>query len=158
MASTADLVLKNICWTIESITPTHSRPDKNFRWFDRTSFDPESSAGIVRLFSVLWQNQSEELGITDTEDREANHTYVISVAYPPDGYRLSLLQEIILQDRHDIIKALRDPNSWDGYNSKNTTTDIGLYNREFKSAEMIEVNDSVWELRLTVICTIKEGE
>lgn len=88
--------------------------------------------------------------------RTAYHDYVVEVFYPTELSR-DALDEVISQDAHDIIKALRDSASWKGYDASNTTTDIGLKSRIEISDQVNETRDQ-WVLQLKFKCLITETE
>jgi hypothetical protein len=129
MASQADRVLRNFRWRIESTAPTHQRPRKPFRWMDLAQMDPDNHPAL-RLFQVRWLGEGQDDGdsVTDLAERRALHRYGIEVFYAAD-YDLEVIQEIILQDRHDLLKTLRDPRLFVGTGSGDSTSDVGLQAR-----------------------------
>lgn len=158
MASNADNVLKNFRWRVESISPTHQRPRKPFRWMDFDEIDTERHP-VARVFQVRWMRE-DDLGssVTDLVERRALHRYSLEVLYATD-YDLATLQEIILQDRHDIIKALRDPRNLVGTSSTDSATDIGLQARRYVDARLeTEAEIKMATLRLEFECEIWESE
>ena len=158
MASNADRVLSNFRWRVESISPTHQRPRKPFRWLDLATVDADRHP-VARVFQVRWLREDDTGdSVTDLVERRALHRYVLEVAYATD-YDLVTLQEIILQDRHDIIKALRDPRLFVGTSSSDASADIGLQARRHIDARLEMMADTkMATLRIEYGCEIWETE
>jgi len=159
MASQADRVLHNFRWRIEGTAPTHQRPRKPFRWMDLAQMDMDNHPAL-RLFQVRWLSEGRDDGdsVTDLAERRALHRYAIEVYYAAD-YDLATIQEIVLQDRHDLLKTLRDPRLFVGTGSGDSTSDVGLVARrsvgirtDFNDEERIII------LRLEYECEIWETE
>jgi hypothetical protein len=68
------------------------------------------------------------------------------------------MHHIVLQDRHDIIKQLRDDTKRRGYNADNTTTDVGLYQRRRNGDQLIKDDPKLWRLLMEWECKILESE
>lgn len=159
MASRADSVLRNFRWRVESTAPTHQRPLKPFRWIDPRRVDSDGSP-TTRLFHVQWLDGDDDrdASVTDMVERRAVHRFQLDVLYPRE-YESMLLQEIVLQDRHDIIKALRDDRLWVGTSAADPLSDIGLKSRTLGSpTEMVDGETNTPTLRMIWECEIWETE
>lgn len=164
MASSANLVLDNFYWRIEAITPTSSVVGRRaFRRIDTLDIDPAQSSGLSRGFRVAWVASDEEHqvsgeGITDgLYNRAATHTFEVEVYYSTK-LKWTDLHTVVLSDRHDLTKQLRDPDTWVGYNASNTTTDIGIYDRIRESDELDTDDPGYWVLRQSWRVIINEVE
>jgi len=158
MGSNADRVIANTRWRIESTSPTHQRPRKPFRWMDLAGVDAENYPAL-RLFQVLWlEEEDDEDSVTDLVERRAVHKILIEVAYA-DDYGLELRQEIMLQDRHDLIKTLRDPRLFAGTSASDPTGETGLQARRVTAARREFDDDANMAiLRIECDCEIWETE
>ncbi len=158
MACNADLVLENFKWRIENISPTYTGIRKSFRWIDPVRLDSEISSGLgERQFWVIWEGSGSDDDLTDQISRHADHEFTLTVTYSTD-YKLLKRQKAMLNDRHDIIGLLRNTDYYIGYNSSNTTTDIGLHQRWRTGDEMVQETDNIWLLRIGFRCTIQEDD
>lgn len=161
MASTADKVLQNFKWRIETITLAHVRPGRNkLRWLGKR-VDPDVSTGTERAFNVFWAGQTEpdEENVRDINERIDRHRFRVEVYYPADAIELLELQIMILKDRHDIYKQLRNMDNRLGYNASNTSENIGLWAREIdEDWELDDESDITWILRSTWYSDIRESE
>lgn len=157
MGSQADRVLRNFSWRVRSIAPTHQRPGKRFAWYDPRRLDSDASP-VCRLFNVRWLGDDDDgSSVTDMVERRALHRYRLDVLYP-DEHESMLQQEIILQDRHDLIKALRDDRLWVGTSADDPAADIGLQSRRNLPSELIDDDTSTSTLRMVWECEIWETE
>lgn len=161
MATSAHLVLDNFYWRIETITPTNLTDCRNYyREIDGNTIKqdfPDGTAGIRRFF-VEWTDSDSDVDATDHDNREAHHNFIVTVCYPGSSLPWRRLHKLILQDRHDLIKQLRDDDNKVGYNASNTTTDIGLMHRFRGGDELIKEEDEIWRLRIQFRCLIEENE
>jgi len=166
MTATANLVYANFVWRIEAIDPTATTVAKDrFFCIDRRAVhgtDPRTSSGLTRGFVVTWRGAGEQnvvggSAICDTySSRMADHTFELEMFYSAK-LKWDDAQQLILSDRHDIIKALRYPSTWVGYDASHTATAIGLANRWIDSEET-EATDDYLALRQTWRCSIEETE
>lgn len=159
MASTVDLALENLRWRVEAITPTHTRPGRSFEHVDPERHSPDASP-ICRWFTVRWTEETPQESaddVTDLAERVAVHTFELRVEYNHE-YSLSLRQEIMLRDRHDLVKALRDPALFIGYGPKNLTDDIGLWSRIVTGVQLEQEYEDTDTMLYTVECIIREAE
>lgn len=159
MPATANLVLRNFRWRIEQTTPTSNISDRPFRWLDTEIVDPEDSP-LTRTFTVMWQeDEPPEIGssVIDVTERESNHSFLVAVNYPHE-YKLYDRQQMMLLDRHDLIKTLRDDRLYFGYSQNHPNDDLRLWNRRVIRASMEEEFEDTSTLVLEVQCTISELE
>lgn len=153
MATTLHRALQNFVYVLEEVvTPTSLTPNDNrFERYDPDLADcPVSSAGVRKYF-VEYLTSDPDRGATDVYSREAEHYVRLSIEYPKPPFDSLVLQTIILQDRHDIVKALRDTQynvGWkDGAGTVNTTGATGIMTlRELISCELVRTNRSIWRL------------
>ncbi len=165
MASTLNRVLQNFVWRMDAITPTDATIIGQNRFIQTDPFriDPEQSSGLTRHYSVLWmgggsgQTVGEEGVIDGLTDREATHTIELRTYYHPSKIKFDRLQLAIAQDRHDILKTLRDPDTFVGYNASNTATDIGLLDR-YNTDETVDYSDTLITVTYGWQCIIRESE
>lgn len=160
MATNAHNALENLVWRMESISPTDTTSANKFRFVDIERLDPDEMPHAMRLFAVRWQGSAPDFGPTDLYDRWADHTFDIEVYYPvgPGGMSTRKLQKMLLRDRHDIAKALRDPSKFVGYDASNTSTDVGIKNRVMIGDALDRNNPAVWTYRASWRLTIQEVE
>ena len=160
MASVADLALRNFKWRIESIAPTYQRPNRNvFRWIDDARIDPESTAGLLRAFNVVWMGQAapEDGDVSDICERDSTHSFEVSLYYPTEVELLGR-QVMALQDRHDIYKALRNMDNRAGYDADNTTG-VVVQSRELGDDWEVDTdNGYYWRYHSVWVCRIFEPE
>ncbi len=147
MASNLDLVYQNIIDCIQAITPTSTIPGKNFYHLDFKRIDPDQSSGLTRAFAVYWVGSDSDEEPTDMTDRWCEHTFEIDIAYSTD-YELATLEKLIAQDRHDVIKKLRDLD--------NAIT--GQHTMKRKNDRLDMSNPQTWYLKQQWICMIEEEE
>jgi len=163
-AAFAHRVRQNFVFRIEALTPTATDGNlrTQFRERDPTRVDADQASGLARTFTVKWLSADEDVGITDFTTRDAWHTYEVRVAYPADKLPYSTLQDVMLQDRHDILLALRNADNFVGFpGTGNGSTAIGLENRVRVEDELDEGdNDEVitWTWRAVFRCNILEDE
>lgn len=157
MAAQAHLVRKNFVWRIEAVTPTETTLARraSFTEVDPLRIDPEQSSGYQRAFSVQWQG-SEGDQLDDLLLRQQSHMYAVEVYYSTK-LKYDDLHDIILQDRHDITKTLRNPSNVIGYSDAQSSTDIGVGGRWFDSDEIVR-EDNLWTYRAMWRVTITETE
>lgn len=166
MTATANLVYSNFVWRIAAIDPTATTIGKDrFFAIDPRAVhgtDPRTSSGLTRGFAVTWKGAGEQNmvggdAICDTySSRFADHVYELVVYYSAK-LKWEELQKLLLSDRHDIIKALRYPSTWVGYDASHTTDSLGLANRWIESDDTEDTDEYV-ALRQTWRCSIEETE
>lgn len=155
MSSKADLVLENIYWRVESIDPSHS--GQGFRPIDPAKLTPEQLADGERLFWVDWVDEElPEDGVSDIYERIAPHRFELRVIY--SACDLQKRQKKALQDRHDIIKALRDTTLFVGYEAGNASADTGLIARWVRRVERTDETEGADTMVYSLECTIQETE
>lgn len=156
------LVLKNFQYRIEAITPTSTDYRATFVMYDPLKIVAKRSSGFERRFFVAWHNSDADIqsNVSHAENgycRTADHDYTVEVSYPallPYDDMIAL----ICDDRHDLIKQLREPDKWVGYDSSHATTDIGLW-RRLRVSDELETNDNgIWTFRQRWRCYINEVE
>ncbi len=158
MTASADLAYRNFVWRLEAIAPTStSVTDKKFRFNGRRIEDAQAS-GTIRNFQLFWLGSDSDEYETDMSERRATHRLQLDVAYPSTSkVDLQTLTTMILQDRHDVTKALRTPDYYDGYDDDHTSTQYGLWARVRDSDELVR-EDNNWTLRQRWRCLIREQE
>lgn len=160
MAATAQLVFENFIWRIESKTPTDTSVLTEGFLYSSGYKVPEETR--PRSFSVLWNSSGEDAMaggdpiVEDLSGRIADHQYTVEVYYRAEfGDRD--LQKVILLDRHDIAKQLRDPALFVGYDDDNSSASLGVCDRKRVSDE-IERGEVVWTYRSVWALIISEDE
>jgi hypothetical protein len=154
MATNLHRVYQNFIWRIESIPPTCTRPGKNFVSLGNVA--ASESTGTSRGFRVKRQGRETESELTDLYQRTATHDYRVEVYYP-SALSQDAIEEIISQDAHDIIKTLRDPASYLGFNSANNNTNIGVRSR-MEISDQVNESASLWTLQINFKCLVTEIE
>mgnify|MGYP001560578614 CR=1 FL=1 len=154
MATNLHNVHRNFIYRIEAISPTNTMPGKNFLAFDPNRLQGDEASGMTRAFFVHWKGSDPQTVTADGSDRTTTHRYELTFFYSTH-YAHDVLHDIIAQDRHDLVKNLQDQSKIVGYDSGNTTTDVGIYERFFISDEM-EMGDDVYTYRQQWTLTINE--
>jgi hypothetical protein len=173
MSTNLHRVVSNTRWRIEALTPSHvyGPPDSpiKFRRFDPFEAEPANTSGWVRAFFVHWLGSSLDIGATNLDIREAIHPVFVHIIYPPAALPYEELEAMWLQDRHDIIKAMRDQAQRAGYDADNTTGDIGLMVRRRGSPDtvraggelipgLVNLNPNILQLVIELHCEVREEE
>ena len=157
MATSAHYVYSNFVWRLETLTPTGTVGNLRSRF---VSYDPlrDDAAAMPssRNFTVSWTGSAIDESPTDLYDRVAEHSYEIEIHYDPT-LKWQTLQEIILQDRHDISKRLRDPAYFVGYDASHSSTEIYLKNR-IRTGDSLVRDATLVTLRQQYRCMIWETE
>ena len=158
MASAANLVLNNFVYRIGAIDPTAA--GDSFKYNARsTTLDPDASPGMVRSFGVYFNDSEEAHDVEDITERWAESTWTVEIAYPVKAARGDeSLQAMILQDRHDLIKALRTSDNKDGTSATAPDTVTGLQYRKFVGDELDREDPVTWIYTQTWACMIRESE
>jgi len=149
---------QNAIWRIEALTPTESAiVAEPFDYVDSERLDPATLRH--RSFSVQWDGSDEDAAPTDLYDRFAQHRMTLSVFYRVGvgGLRVEDAHKAFLSDRHDILRCLRDPGKFDGYDDSNTATVTGLEDRRREEDELIQ-QPNVWIYRARWACKVRETE
>lgn len=162
MASNPALVLSNFQYRIEAITPTNANYKSAFVMYNPLLIAAKKSSGFERRFFVTWHGSSadSESGAPQAENgycRTAAHDYSVEISYPALMQYDDMLA-LVCDDRHDLIKQLRDADKWLGYDSSHTTTDIGLWQRLRVSDELETSDNGIWTFRQRWRCLINEVE
>ena len=160
MATSLHRVFANFVLRIEDITPTNVRVGggKPFRQFDPLGETPDNSSGWIRRFFVERLGADADDGGTDNAHREADHRYQLVVLYPDATGRHQDREEIMAQDRHDILKQMRDTSLWDGFASTSDTTDIGIWRRYAGGDEVVDFDDNIKALAIEFDVRVNEDE
>jgi hypothetical protein len=141
---------------METITETSTVKVEQFTHVDPLRVDPMP----VRGFAVAWMRSEEDLGLTDGATwRNAFHEFSLDIWYPvgPAGLKWLNAHEMIMQDRHDLLKQLEETNL-KGYDASNTTTDIGLETRHRVGDELDRGTADVWVYRSIWRCLVREDQ
>jgi hypothetical protein len=90
-------------------------------------------------------------------ERKAEHIFQLEVTYPSTSkVDLASLSTMILQDRHDLIKALRDPSGYDGHDG-DASAQFGLWSRVRRGDELTRDQNN-FTLRQRWHCLVREEE
>jgi len=164
MSTSAHLVLENFYWRLLGLTPAASATQATpaARFFE---CDPvlEGVAGKVRGVVVTWLGSDEEHNVDGEPlvdpltDRTATHRFRVEIYYSR-MLRHRALQQLILQDRHDVTKDLRAEASQVGYDDSHTATNLGLYYRIREADELDESDPEHLTWRSIWRCVIQETE
>ncbi len=156
MATLLHRTLDNFVYQMEQIDPTSTLSHNRFTNIDPT-YSTQVDNSASRLFYIEWTDSDGEIdaGTTDSDRREAFHNYLIHIFYPVSG-NYSDMHNLILQDRHDIVKRIRRKEFAAGV-SGDATLDTGIYHRSRVGDELRKEND-VWELVIKFRCKIMESE
>jgi len=162
MATYLHRVAENFRWRMEGITPAHSygSPPIRFRRFDPVDDEPDNTSGWVRRFFSRWVGAQIDSAATNLEGREAVHLVELHVLYPTAALPFDTLESMMLQDRHDIAKTLRDQGKRNGWSDATASTDIGIYMRRRGSPDRVTPGGSLLpglvDLRVDVLQLITE--
>lgn len=158
MATSIHLLFENFRYWIQQTTATNTKVRNKFESYDPFRVQPESSTGWLRKFYIDWQSSNEDIGATDMTAREAWHLFNVKLVYPARLPQLDMMQ-LITQDRHDILKTLRDPDKRFGYDASHTTTDVNLMNR-IRTGDQLSLNNDaeIFDLTIQYKCLIRELE
>lgn len=155
MASCADLVVDNIRWRLTELDLSYA--GRGLQPIDPDQMKPEDMAGCERLFWVEWDGEDlPEGGVSDITERIADHRMTVQVIYSKQ-IAIERRTRMMLQDRHDIIKCMRDVDLFNGH-AKDSTASTGLLARWVRSASRTGgvTGSDVMEFELE--CTIQESE
>lgn len=156
MATTLDKVLRNFAWRISSITPTSTICGKRFFEFDPRDIGRTESGGTERGFFVTWGGSEPQQAVTDQWQWVTDSQVIVEVMYSPTrGWTDS--HELVLNDRWDLIKTLRDDSLYVGYSDDATTDDLNLIERWFVGDDyVVEPDAEVFIYRQTWRVTVRE--
>jgi len=142
MATNLHRALEAIRWRLEAIAVFGG---KGFFYRDP---ERDKAPTCSRGFSVRWLSSEYDREPGTLDSRLSEHSIAIEVLYRVGlaGKDEQDAQEMLLQDRHDIIQALQPTSTWNGYNVDNSSTDIGIELRHRESDE-IERGDEIWTYR-----------
>jgi cytochrome oxidase Cu insertion factor (SCO1/SenC/PrrC family) len=158
MATSLHRVYDGFIWRMETITPTNDDVRQKFVAFDPAKETPSNASGWFRKFYIDWRDSKGDFAATNVVQRESIHYFLITIYYPVVRSEWARMHHIVLQDRHDIIKQLRDDTKRRGYNADNTTTDVGLYQRRRNGDQLIKDDPKLWRLLMEWECKILESE
>lgn len=155
MADELSRVLDNYNWRMEAVSPRSTIGIESFRAIDPLGVEPGESDGLTRCFWVEWLGSGPGHTTEDSIMRVADHAIVVSVVYSHD-YRWQDRHKLMVSDRHDILKALRDDSKWVGYSDTNSSTDIKLKDRQYVRTQkqvgddydllVLEFNNTIYEV------------
>lgn len=150
-------VFQNFAWRIEAISPTAQAGIGPFRMVDPEIADVETLRH--RSFALFWESSDEDAGPTDLYDRWAVHTFTLEVYYRAgdQGIPNSKAHTLILADRDDICRTLRDPDLWAGTSDAASSTEIGLKDRR-RVGDELERDEDTYTYRATWECHVREVE
>ena len=157
MATKLHHVFQNFIYRIESITPTSTICGKNFYRLDTKQIAIDESSGLERSFIISWLGSGDDDIPTDQDIRVSEHKFLVQVVYWP-GRGWETAHELILQDRHDLIKCLRDDAKFCGYDAEHSTDALRLFGRVRDSDEIDMSDPDVWVLRMIWKCYIADEE
>jgi len=151
-------IYQNIIWKVESLTPTNQRlSPSRFQHNDQPLNITDEQMLKERMFSVEWDHGDQVMDFSDLNERWSDQFLIFEISY--DAKRdLDKLTELIMTDKNQIHAALRNPDSFIGYDDDNTTTDIGLKGRWLDSEEQDRDRETMRILRLTWRVTVSETE
>lgn len=160
MTTSIHRLIGNFEYHISSIVPTNTTVKNRFESYDPMKDNvPDSSAGC-RKFYVEYMSSESEGGATDIVSREAWHTVNVHIEYPC-RFGFNDTQIMILQDRHQVIKKLRDTTSWVGYRDltgTDATANIGLIHRLSAGTALTKISPELWRLTYQFKCYQLESE
>lgn len=151
-------IYQNIIWRTESLTPDNVTLSPSvFQHNDFPLYMTEDQALKERMFTVEWDGGDPVMDFSDLNERWSPQFFVMEIAY--DAKRdLDKLTELMFSDRNQIHAALRNPDNFVGYDSSNTTTDIGLKGRWLDSEDQDRDRETMRILRLTFRLIVAETE
>lgn len=155
MASYAYRIPENFRYILSEILPDAN--GRRFREIDPFDLISGDQSGSMRNFWVDWTGSDEDGEPTDLYDRVASHEYVVHIIYPKANASHQKVMRTIARDRHQINKALRNPDGFLGYNAANPSTDIGLWERK-RTSDELSMDEDIWELTTVWQCTVREVE
>lgn len=161
MATQLHNIRRNFIWRIESISPTARFHGVGFESFDPLKYEVGNQSGDVRKFFVRrLGSDGQDLDGTNYSIRKATHNYEVQVFYPDAIGSEAEREDLIAQDRHDILKALRRSGNYVGFDDSNTSTQLRLINRYATGEEVTEDEEEpeVVAMVLTFACLIHEDE
>jgi hypothetical protein len=139
MSTTLHRIDANFIWRIEAASPQLTGRALPGMFRHLNGAQPGLGSGASRKFEVKRLRRDKPDGSTNQYARIGDHHWQIDVYYSPPDLRPLNVAEIIDQDSHSLIKALRPPSSWVGYDDSNTTTSIGLMARWVDTDEVIDL-------------------
>ena len=157
MATTLHRAWLNTVWRIEQIVPTSTIVQKRFKALEPDDIETDVSDGMQRAFTVRWEGAGPDAGITDMFQREAEHTFDVTVVYP-GKWRWRKLHECLMQDHHDLCKQLRDPDKWTGYDDSNPSATTGIQDRRRLDSRFEAVDEGGYLIRMRWALTMFEVE
>ena len=155
MATSIHNVRRNFIYQLEQIVPDCASIGRRFEAVDRLRLgDDGNTTGRARDFIVRRQSAEEDRQPTDMTIREAWHEYQVRIAYPTTLGSEGDLEDIILQDRHQVCERLRDSQYFVGYSGA-TSTSVGLLNR-YRTEDTLDDTGPVWVVLYGFRCLIRE--
>jgi hypothetical protein len=157
MATTLHRVPENFIYQVEQIVPTYQgRTVPRFRSFEPDGGEqvPEATGGL-RMFFVEWLSSGPDGGATMEPLRESEHLVQLHVEYP-FVLKWEEMHMLVLQDRHDLIKRLRDPQYFVGYKGS-TSGATGMFAR-WRLRDLLDKTTRLWRYSSQWRCTVREEE
>lgn len=157
MSTSAHRLIGNIAYWASRLVPTNTTVRNRFEEYDPLRGQAADGTGGLRKFYVEWRASEEDVGASDADNREAWHNVWLHVEYPT-ALTFTDLQILVLQDRHDLIKQLRDATTRVGYDASHAATDIGLIRRIVAGVELNRQEPGKWRLTLALRNFMREAE
>jgi len=131
MSRELERVYLNHIWRIEAKTPSYTRAGlkDSFRSIDNSRIEPDQTSGLTRAFMVDFSKRGQYEPLVSSSIRYSTNSFQVYLYYDFDTYTNYILNSIICNDINDITRTLDNHAQWIGYDTTNTTTDIGLKNR-----------------------------
>ena len=158
MSREVERIFLNTIWRVEAKTPTYTRAGlkASFRNIDQSRLKPDQTSGLTRAFTLDWSGRGQYEELISASARFASHNFQLSLYYDFDTYTNYDLLPIIVNDVDDISRTLDNHAYWIGYNSSNTTTDIGLQNRLVTSVSK-QSDDRLVIVNFDFMCLVREA-
>ena len=121
--SSASNIISNFEYQISQISPTSTTKRELFAPWD-VSRNEEPSKSSFRKYWIDWQGSDEDEDGSNANAREAHHRFMLNVSYPVTLPH-NTLTKLVLDDRHDLCKRLRDHQYVVGIAGA-TTQDVGI--------------------------------
>lgn len=145
MSCTADKVLDNFRWRMESLT-THTDTDstlKDFIYYDKDKLSGDLTSGMTRGFTLEWGGAETDGELQDIVVQNTTHDVLVRVAYYKHGDWLAL-QKQMMRDSFDLNKLLRNSDNWVGTSADNPTENIQIDARHLARVDVAETSHAAY--------------